>query len=50
MSRDTWLMMVKVVKADARAKQPKKRPRRKMTLEPKCVREEHFALLWAAGY
>lgn len=56
MSRETWLLMVQVAKQkiDAAKQGAVPRKRRKKTtitrLFGTCVREDHYALLLAAGY
>ena len=55
MSRETWLTMVQVAKQkfDARTQPVTPRKRRRRTSLHRlfrCVREDHYALLLAAGY
>jgi len=47
MSKQTWLLMVKVVQQESRPRPQRKTQR---PLPVRCVREDHYALLLAAGY
>jgi len=51
MSRETWLLVVKVARQKLAQMKPLiRRPKRETQRPVRCVREDHYVLLLATGY
>jgi hypothetical protein len=49
-SKETWLKMVKVAREQLDEVRAPERRARRTSIEARCVREDHYALLLAARY